>query len=308
MATMVGSGSHTYEVAEGWGQLPEGIKYGYTHGVVVDKQDNVYIHNQSKDAVIVFNRDGKFIKSWGAEFAGGAHGMLLHTENGKEFLYLADPARHIMVKTTLDGEVVYTLKMPDRKDIYASDAEYKPTETCVAPNGDVYVTDGYGKSWIHHYDSKGNYKTSFGGPAGSEKGQTKCPHGVRIIQRGGKTELYCADRGNNRFQIFSLDGKHLRFVTDELRYPCCFYQWHDEIYIPDLHSRVTVFDKNDKLITHLGDTPDGWKKPKWPNVEPEELKVGKFSSPHNCCVDSRGDVYVAEWIAVGRVTKLIRQK
>ncbi|HYF52090.1 MAG TPA: hypothetical protein VEJ63_21955 [Planctomycetota bacterium] len=305
---VIGNQTHKYEVAEGWGKLPAGIKYGYTHGAVVDKQDRVFIHNQSKDAVIIFDRDGNFIKSWGKDFEQGAHGMYLSNEGGKEYLYLSDYVRHIVVKTTLEGEVIYQLEMPNRPDIYASKDEYKPTETCVAPNGDVYVTDGYGKSWIHRYDKHGKYIGSFGGPKGSEPGQTACPHGVRVIQRNGATELYCADRSNNRIQVFTLDGKHIRFVKDELRYPCCFYQYKDEIYIPDLHSRITIFDKNDKLITHLGDTPDGWKKPGWPNIPQEELKVGYFSSPHNLCVDSRGDIYVAEWIAVGRVTKLVRQR
>jgi hypothetical protein len=305
---IIGNETHKYEVAEGWGKLPDGMKHGCTHGVVVDSKDRVFIFNQSKDAVIIFDRDGKFIKSWGAEFEKGAHGMLLNNEGGKEYLYLCDYARHICAKTTLDGEVLYTLKMPNRPDIYKSEDEYKPTESCVAPNGDVYVTDGYGKSWIHHYDKHGKYLQSFGGPKGSEPGQTSCPHGVRIIQRNGKTELYCADRANIRIQVFSLEGKHLRFVNEELRYPCCFYQYKDEIYIPDLHSRITIFDKNDKLITHLGDTPEGWKKQGWPNIPQAELQVGKFSSPHNLCVDSRGDIYVVEWSPSGRITKLVRQK
>jgi len=116
-----------------------------------------------------------------------------------------------------------------------------------------------------------------------------------------------ADRGNYRIQIFSLDGKHIGFVAEELRYPCCFYQFGDEIYIPDLRGRVTIFDKNNKLITHLGDNPGVWEKKGWPNLPPEEIQVGKFNSPHALCVDSHGDIYVVEWIATGRLTKLRRR-
>jgi DNA-binding beta-propeller fold protein YncE len=303
----LGSGSHVYEWVEGWGKLPEGIKFGYTHGVVTDSKDRVYIHNRSKDSVIVFDRDGKFLNSWGPEFAGGAHGMFLSNEGGTEYLYLADPDRHIVVKTTLDGKTVYTLGCPELPNVYPTPDKYKPTDTAVAPNGDVYVCDGYGQSWIHQYDKNAKYIRSWGGK-GKEAGQLDCPHGIWIDTRQSTPRVYVADRSNNRLQIFSLDGKHLAFVSGDFRLPCCFFQYKDEQVIPDLHSRVTIIDKNDKLITHLGDNEGGWKIQGWPNIAPTEIKTGLFSSPHAACVDSRGDIYVVEWIAVGRVTKLARVK
>src|SRR3954464_406195 len=113
----LGSGSHTYEWTE-FGKLPAGKQLGYTHGVVTDAKNNVYVHNQSEDAVCVFDSTGKFIKSWGKRFKDGAHGMFLSKEGGKEFLYLADYAQQKIVKTTLDGEVIFTIGQPDRPDIY----------------------------------------------------------------------------------------------------------------------------------------------------------------------------------------------
>src|SRR5690348_2706937 len=98
---ILGNGSHVYEIAEGWGKLPEGVEYGYTHGVVTDSQDNVYVHSTSKDAVIKFDREGNFLGSWGEEFKDSAHGMYLSKEGDKEYLYLTDPGRHRMTKTTL---------------------------------------------------------------------------------------------------------------------------------------------------------------------------------------------------------------
>jgi DNA-binding beta-propeller fold protein YncE len=303
----LGGNSHVYEIVEGWGRLPEGVRFGYTHGVVVDSQDRVYVHNQSKDAVIVFDRDGNFLSSWGEEFAAGAHGMFLSRERGAEYLYLADYARHIVVKTTLDGKVIWTLGVPDMPNVYDSPEKYKPTDVAVAPNGDFYIGDGYGQSWIHQYNKDAKPIRSWGG-LGSEPGKLNCPHGVWVDTRRPAPVLLVADRGNRRIQIFSLDGKHIGFVTEELRYPCCFYQFGDEIYIPDLRGRVTIFDKNNKLITHLGDNPGVWEKKGWPNLPPEEIQVGKFNSPHALCVDSRGDIYVVEWIATGRLTKLHRRR
>ena len=301
----LGSGSHRYEIIEGWGRLPKGVNYGYTHGVVVDSQDRVYVHNQSRDAVIVFDRDGNYLKSWGREFEKGAHGMFLNREGGSEYLYLADYQRHVVVKTTLDGDVLWTIGTPNLPDVYKSAEQYKPTDVAVAPNGDFYVCDGYGESWIHQYNSNAEWIRSWGG-VGSEPGKVKCPHGIWVDTRGSTPVLLVADRSNRRIQFFSLDGKHLGFVTEELRRPCCFYQFGDELYIPDLHGRVTIFDKNNRLITHLGDNPGVWEKPGWPNIPHEDRKVGKFISPHAVCVDSHRDLYVVEWVSDGRVTKLRR--
>lgn len=301
----LGGRSHVYEIVEGWGRLPEGVRFGYTHGVVVDSQDRVYVHNQSKDAVIIFDRDGNFLKSWGQEFAEGAHGMFLNREGDAEYLYLADYKRHIVVKTTLDGDIIWTLSAPDLPTVYGKPELYKPTDVAVAPNGDFYVCDGYGQSWIHHYNASAQWIQSWGG-LGSEPGKLNCPHGIWVDTRRPTPVLLVADRGNFRIQIFSLDGKHLGFVTEELRYPCCFYQVGDELYIPDLHGRVTIFDNRNKLITHLGDYPEVWKRSDWPNIVHADRHLGKFVSPHAVCVDSHRDVYVVEWISDGRLTKLRR--
>ncbi|MCC6443257.1 MAG: hypothetical protein IT210_07350 [Armatimonadetes bacterium] len=301
----LGQGSHTYEVVEGWAKLPEGVRLGYTHGIVADCRDNIYIYNQSEDAVIALDRDGNFLGSWGEEHAGGAHGMFLNREGDEAFLYLVDNARRMMVKTTLDGREIYRLTVPPLPDVYPDEAMYRPTDVAVAPNGDVYICDGYGESWIHRYDATGIWLQSWGGK-GAEPGKMNCPHGVWVDTRGEEPFLLAADRGNNRIQIFSLDGEHRGFVTDELRMPCCFYQFEDALYIPDLFARVTILDSDNKLITHLGDNPGVWETPGWPNLPAEMRRADKFNSPHALCVDSRGDIYVAEWISDGRLTKLKR--
>lgn len=299
----LGTGKYTYEWDGNWAKLPQGKKFGFTHGIITDKQDRVFVHNTSDLGIMIFDRDGNFIKSWGKEWESYAHGMYYSLEDGKEYLYLTSNGRQDMVKTTLDGEVVLKIGLPPVAEAYPKPELYKPTDTAVAPNGDIYITDGYGESWVHRYDKTGKHIQSWGGK-GSEPGKMSCPHGIWIDTRKSEPEVYVADRTNNRLQIFTLDGKHKRFVTAELRRPCCFFQFGDDMYIPDLDSRVTIFDKNDKLITHLGDS-DMYKTPNWPNIQ-YKLQPGKFSAPHACCVDSKGDIYVSEWISDGRVTKLRR--
>lgn len=304
---VLGRGEHTYELVRDWPKLPEGRKFGNTHGVFEDGQGRMIIHNQSPtgDTVCIFDADGRFIKSWGKDLPG-AHGMTLHKEGETEYLYLAPTSQHKILKTTLDGEVVWEKGPPDLPEVYPTADKYVPTNIAMAPDGGFYVADGYGQSWIHQYDAKAEYVRSWGGK-GSEPGQMNCPHGIWIDDRGGKPEIVVADRANVRLQYFTLDGKHLRFVTDDLRYPCHFRIRKGDLLIPDLHSRVTIFDRHNKLIAHLGDDNKDWQKPEgYPNVPHEKRVEGKFIAPHDACWDRAGNIYVVEWVPDGRVTKLRR--
>jgi DNA-binding beta-propeller fold protein YncE len=306
IAMLIGNKPWLYEVDHHFGTLPESIKLGYTHGICVDIEDNVYLFNQSKAAVIIFNRDGKYLRTWGEEFQHGAHGMRLTDEGPYQYLYLTDYERHVVVKTTLHGDEQFTIGVPPRKDLYSGPSEFKPTDACVAPTGDIYVFDGYGKNYVHIYDRKAVYKKTIGG-TGSEPGQFNCPHAGWIDTRRVEPELYVADRGNSRIQVFSLGGAFRRIISHpQLEKPCGFYQFKDQLFVPDLNAKLVVLDKSDQVCAVLGDNPEAPKTEGWPNIQ-GLLRDGKFNSPHACCVDTHGDVYVAEWISTGRVTKLTRK-
>lgn len=306
MANIIGSGNHVYEMNTEWAQVPSGIRLGYTHGIVVDTEDNVYVFHTNEQAVVKFDESGRFVSSWGNEFAGGAHGFYLHKEGNEQFLYITDTSRGLLVKTTLDGEKVLELGTPDLPDVYGEQRKYVPTDAAVAPSGDIYVTDGYGQNWIHRYRADGTYVSSFGG-TGSEPGRLACPHGISFDLRRGEPELYVADRSNHRIQVFTPEGEHKRFIDENMDMPCSFYFHGDEMYFPDLHSRITVFDKEDRLITHLGEDQQAYKQQGWPNLPESYFRGNRFSSPHGVCVDSKGNVYVAEWTVNGRITKLTRK-
>jgi DNA-binding beta-propeller fold protein YncE len=305
MTMRLGDGSHVYEIVEGWAKLPKSASFGITRGVVVDPQDCVYVLNQSKDTVIVFDRDGNFIKSWGEEFAEGADGFSLSREASTAYLYIPDHRRHMVAKASLDGDIVWTLGVPNLPDVYKNKDLYKPTGVAVAPNGDLYVCDGRGQNWIHHYNAGGELIRSWGG-SGSEPGMLNNPTGVWLDTRRPLSVLLVADRGNLRIQVFTLTGKHVGFITEGMRCPSSFYQSGDELYVADLHGRVTILDKLNKLITHLGDNPNIWERPGWPNLPAGERPLDKFISPCAVCVDSHRDLYVVEWISDGRLTKLRR--
>ncbi len=264
---ILGSGDHTYEWVDNWAKLPDGKKFGNTHAVVETADGRIFIHNASPtgDSTCIFDPDGKFISSWGPQFAKGAHGMDLRVEGGKEFLYLAPTTMHKVYKTTLEGEVLMELDFPRQAQHlkgtesvpdYVDEKKYVPTFIALPDNGDFYVTDGYGSNYIHRYDSAGKYIQSWGG-TGTGPGELHCPHGIWVDTReGAAPSLVVADRSNVRLQWFTLDGKLIKMVTDELRAPCMFHQRGGDLLIPDLKGRVTIFDKDNKLITHLGDNPN----------------------------------------------------
>ncbi|MBX7257962.1 MAG: hypothetical protein K1Y02_16495 [Candidatus Hydrogenedentes bacterium] len=306
-AKTMGAGAHTYELVENWGALPDNVKYGNTHGVCEDSQGRIYVHNQSPTghSMVVFDGDGKYITAWGEEYVSGAHGLQLSKEGGDEYLYLALTGQHRCVKTTLTGEVVWEIKCPMDSKVYEKEDQYVPTNIAIAPNGDFYVADGYGLSYIHQYNKNAEYIRTWGGK-GSEAGKMNCPHGIWIDTRGAKPEIVVADRANVRLQYFDLEGNHLRFVTNDLLHPCHFDQRGTDLLVPDLFGRVTIFDKDNKLVCHLGEVPDANKMEGWPNIPHEKRVPGKFTSPHGAIWDHDGNVYVGEWIPDGRVTKLRR--
>ena len=310
---VLGTGAHRYEATHDWGALPASIQYGNTHGVCEDAHGNIYIHHtvnaasESHDSMVVFDSKGKFVRSWGKEFKGGAHGLHIRTEGKQQFLHLCDTARGVVVKATLTGEQVWSLGYPEESEAYKPDAagkkkKYSPTNVAIAPNGDVYVGDGYGSSYINQYDKDGKYIRTFGGP-GKEAGQLNCPHGLIMDERGSTPILTVADRGNARIQRFTLDGKHIEFVNGT-PLPCNFDIYKNgDVVVPDLGARVTLLDRNNQVITHLGDDSQSqWKDTR--KLSRDHFTAGKFVCPHGACFDHKGNIFVVEWVEVGRVTKL----
>ena len=322
---VLGSGAHRYEAIHDWGELPPQIKWGNTHGVVEDSQHNIYVHHtvhatsESADSMVVFDGKGKFVRSWGKEFRGVAHGLHIRKEGRDEFLYLTVTAANpkqtpqpdmqaVVLKVTPKGEIVWKIQGPPDVDAYKPGADgtpkrYNPTNLAIAPNGDIYVGDGYGSSFVNQYNSKAEYIRTFGG-RGAEPGQLAEPHGIWVDGRGATPTLVVADRRNNRLQRFTLDGRHLEFVPG-FRLPCHFDERNGMVVVPDLHGRVTLMDKANQIVEHLGDSNPGTNYPL--RTQPRDAFVpGQFICPHGACFDHEGNIFVVEWVEVGRVTKLRR--
>ena len=308
---IIGEGEHRYECIHGWGQLPESIQWGETHGVAVDEAGLIYVKHRSHtpvpvDAIVVFDPDGKYVHSFGKEYHGGGHGIDIRKEGGEEFLYLCDVKNRVVAKTTLKGEQVWKICYPLEPKLYQKVPQFSPTNVAFHPDGGFYVADGYGSHFIHQYDANAKWIRSWGG-MGDEPGQFKTPHGIWLDNRPGReVSLVVADRANSRLQYFTLDGQHLGFVK-EVSFPAHFDIRGTELLVPDLHARVSIFDKDNKVVTHLGYDPewtkavlDGFKM----RTQPERWENGKFIHPHDACYDKEGNIFVVEWVLTGRVTKL----
>jgi hypothetical protein len=310
---VLGQGEYTYECIHGWGELPAHIQWGETHGVAIDEAGLIYIKHRNNaadpmDAIVVFDPEGRFVRSFGDEYHGGGHGIDIRKEGNTEFLYLCDIKHNLVSKTTLKGELVWVKGRPSEPGVYAdARSRFSPTNVAFAPDGGFYVGDGYGSHYIHQYDRQGNWVRTFGGQ-GTEPGKLRTPHGLWLDDRPGRTpSLVVADRANARLQYFTLDGQHLGFVHD-VSFPAHFDIRGQVLLVPDLHARVTLLDGENRVIAHLGYDEAWTKQVLADNMrmrrEPARWEAGRFIHPHDACFDKEGNIFVVEWVPTGRVTKL----
>jgi hypothetical protein len=300
--TILGQGSKRYRVDTMWGQLDFG-KYPVKdcHEMVQDKKGRIILlTNEVKNNIIIYDKKGKLVETWGHDYPGG-HGLTLFNENGKEVLFICDNNRHQVIKTDLKGNVLLTLDYPKETEQYSKAEEYVPTETAIADNGDIYVADGYGKDFIIQYDHSGKYVRHFGGRGDKDENLLNA-HGVCIDKRDKRRgTLIVTSRQQNAFKRYTLDGKYLDTVHLPGAWICRPVIKGNYLYAAVLKSNadpdhpsgwVTVLDKDFKVVSNLGGTPPVYK-----NGKPEEMFQDKnvFQYPHDVCIDNEENIYVAQW-------------
>jgi hypothetical protein len=316
---IIGRGEYQYECHHNWGELPSSIHWFETHNVAIDKDGFIYIKHRAgaekpktpadaQDTIVVFDPAGKFVRSFGKEYHGGGHGIDIRQENGKEYLYLCCmfPV-NLVVKTDLKGEVLWIKHAPAEPHVYDKpNSPFSPTNVAFGPDGGYYVGDGYGSHYIHQFDKDDKWVRTWGG-FGDAPGKMKTPHGLWLDDRPGREpSLVVADRANARLQYFTLDGKHMGFVN-QVSFPAHFDIRGDILLVPDLHARISLFDRHNRVVVHLGHDAewtkqvlDGFKI----RTQPDRWPAGKFIHPHDACFDKDGNIFVAEWVATGRISFL----
>lgn len=311
-AIILGSGAHRFECIHDWPKLPEQIAWGLTHGVAVDRAGNVHVLHTSRtespcrDTVVVFDRNGNFLNSWGEQFFGSAHGFDLVVEGSEEVFYITDLKRGLF-KTTRDGKVLWHVDKPPFYE--GTDLKYVPSNVAVSQSGDVFFADGYGSWFIHHYDKIGNYKKTFGGPDAGDA-TTIHPHGLYIDTRGAEPLLVVTEndpkgKEPGRLHAFNLAGEHHSVLPTQVRSPRHGDLRDGLVVIPDLDAVVTLLDEDQQVVAQLGDGFTTMQEVRTLRTRPrEQFKPGQFICPHDAAFDADGSIFIAEWVNAGRVTKL----
>ena len=292
-----------FRVQEGWEQLPTAFHHADVAGVAVDSSDRVYLFTRGESRVLVYERDGTFVRSWGEDrFSARPHGL---TVGPDDTVYCVDEGHQVVWHFTTEGELLDVLGTPDQ----ASDTGYegtlesirrggppfnRPTNLAVAPDGEIYASDGYGNARVHRFAATGELLQSWGEP-GRADGEFNLPHGILVLADG---RVLVADRENDRIQVFTRDGRHLEAWTDVQRPTNLAVDRQGRIYVAELWrpkgdrslrlgaitedrpGRVSVLDPAGRLVHRWGGA--------------DRVAPGNFVAPHDVCVDSHGDVYVGE--------------
>ena len=304
----------TYEFAPNFIQPPPGkAQIGNGHGeIAVDAAGNIYVSVIEKDAGIqVYGPDGKFIKA--LPFPPSVHGFVIRKDEGQEYIFAAVLGEARVFKAKLDGTIVLNIPTTSFPEAQAKPG-LKLTNCDVAPNGDIYVVDGYGKSWIFVFDREGKFKKVFGGPG--EPLKLANTHKIFIDKRFEPARILACDRGNNRILHLDLDGNLIKVFAqgvnkpgaalagedNHLRRPSSASFYGDLVCVAEIAGRVSVWDKDGKQVAELGlnETPGQTNTPK---VKPEDWKEGVVTSPHGITFDNQGNILETEWNQFGRVLR-----
>lgn len=301
----VGEGDYRYQTVHGWGDLPGGQSIGPTHGgVVVDaKSGRVYVSTDAEHSILVYEADGTFVASIAPQ-CRGFHAMDIGRENRKTVLYgaqLQDTLRVCKIDT--EGNILLELSEKTHPDLPGG---WKGvTGVAVAPDGSIFCSMGYGSNLIHKFGAWGNYLMTFGGKGEPEPGQvmTRTSHGLKVDTRFDPPRLLVCDRENRRLFHTTLEGEWVGEIASDLRRPCAVSLFGELCAVAELEGRVTLLDKKGKVLAHLGDNPDSKQWAKF-RVAPDAIQPGLFTAPHGLSFDAAGNLYVQDWNATGRITKL----
>lgn len=304
MTDIIGHNGYKYKVNMTWGNAnPQKYPVNDCHEMVMAKNGLLYLlTNETKNNIIIYNKDGEIKDSWGREFPGG-HGLSIHNENGTEFLYITDTLRHKVFKASLSGRIILEIDYPKEISLYKAADEYKPTETLITDNGDIYITDGYGHQFVIQYNAKGEYIRHWGG-RGTENENFDCAHGIALDNRtsGNPTLLICS-RNENAFKRFSLDGLYLNTIYLPGSFVCRPVVHGKNLYAAVFRSGnnqnfgsgfITILNEHNKVISSPGATQPIYHNQK---LVPQKQNSKVFIHPHDVCVDHDDNLYIPQWNA-----------
>lgn len=319
--TIIGHGGYTYKVNRQWAKISVTTNPLFNcHEMVQDSKGRlIMLGDHVNNNVLIFDKSGKLLDFWGHAFPGG-HGLSISREDD-DALFITDCGWYQdksgqwhkqsgqVVKTTVDGRLIFSIGHPMTIGIYGPDDPFMPTETAIAPNGDIYVADGYGSDYIIQYDSRGKYIRHFGGQNNKNKEHNLYnAHGVTVDLRDkNNPTLVCTSRTENCFKVFTLDGKFVKRIDMPGMFVCRAVPDEKSIYAGVCWSKdvsgkrnansgfVTILDENNKVVSNPGGTEPVYEKGVLQPVL--QAKDPVFHHGHDVCVDEDKNLYVCQWNA-----------
>lgn len=290
-----------WEAAPGWAQGPS--DFGPTHGgLAFDRAGRLWAGTDGPHGIVAFSPEGRVVAEIPA--LSGAHALLVREVDGEERLVVAHLREHRVVEARLDGSVVWELRAPMDCGAYKQPADFNPTAVAVAPDGRLFVADGYGTSQIHHYDAGRKRLRSFAG-LGSGPELCSTPHGLAIDERYDPPRLLVCDRENRRLVHFDLDGRWLGVHSLGLRRPCGVAFAGERLVVAELEGGVALLDKDGRLLSRVGENPVVAQRANY-DVRPADWSTTVLCAPHAVALNARGDLFVEDWNSTGRLSRFVR--
>lgn len=305
----MGCGIMTFDTVPGWGLDKDGKSIiGSTHGgVVVDSQGSIY--TSANVGVFVFSPDGKMIRRFVGDEYANMHDIEVRKEADGEFIYAARNNNAEGIKFRADtGDIVLKLKFPEESGLNLT--KFNPTAITVAPNGDIFLADGYASNHIFKYDKTGKYLKHFG-KKGNGLEEFNTAHGMTLDTRYDPPRLLICDRNHKpkgRLLHYDLDGNFMAEVVTGLGMPTSVAIQGDYVSVPDLMGRVVILDDTNTIMAVLGYNPDPDGNGLKNGVQQKDWVEGIFSGTHGSYWDAEGNLYVQDWNVSGRIMKLVRVK
>ncbi|WAJ72094.1 6-bladed beta-propeller [Catenovulum adriaticum] len=330
---IIGQGDFQYRVNTQWGRLnAKQTPVENCHDMAFDSKGRlIMVTDHPQNNFIVYSKEGELLDAWGSQFPG-AHSIKIVNENGEDFMYVVDSGwisnRHwdgksynewdspynkviaqagFIAKLSMDGRVLFTISHPQTIGIYTPDQPFRPTDIAIAPNGDLYVTDGYGSDYLIQYDSNGRYIRHWGGQDNSDPNYNLVnTHGVSVDLRSPENpHLIVSSRFEQALKRFTLDGQFIEKIEtpgayiggpvysgDHFFAPVCWSHYNDENAVDS--GFISVFDKNNQIVANLGGT-----QPEYINgaLQPMVSTWDIFNHVHGIAIDDDGNLYVGQWRA-----------
>jgi hypothetical protein len=308
ITAITGNGEWTYRAVPNWGALAAGTSYGGTHGAIATgAAGNIYVATQSSTGVLVYSPDGTLQRRILTDYPE-VHSMVHQQDVTGELFHVTvqkgtPEANWLYLAVKPDGTVVRKITAPPEAGFAAPNA-WRLTAAIPAPDGDLWIANGYGDSRLFRFDKNGNYKAAYAGK-GSADGMFQCSHGLAVDTRYDQPLLLVCDRENRRLVHLDFDGRFVRTIAMHMRRPCQVSFHGEHAVVSELEGRVTILDKDNAIVAFLGDNPDRTVWAKY-DLNPALVAPALFSAAHGCLIDAQGNIYISDWNKTGRVSKFVR--